>query len=121
MNVINKLQEINKQANDFGFKWPNATMALQQLVSECNEVAEVLEQNQGYDRLQEEVGDMLQAALELCLLLELDPHTTLDRAIDKFTKRFALLQEIAKIKGYETLANQPVESMISLWKQAKAL
>ncbi len=120
MDIIKQLADIDKKARDFGFDWPDANMILDQIISECAEVKEVITEDQGSFRLQEETGDLLQASLALCFFLKLDPQTILSATIEKFKKRFELLQKIAKEQGYDNLKNQPTELLFDLWKQAKA-
>lgn len=119
MNVFNRLRFITQRARNFGFAWPTVNMAIDQVSSEADEVMEAITKNQSKERVAEEVGDLLQASLELCLFLKLDPDVVLNNSIDKFTLRLDMLEKIAKEQGYDDLHSLPIELIHSLWNQVK--
>lgn len=119
MNVFDRLLLITQRAKNFGFAWPTVNMAIDQVISEAHEVMEAITKDQSKERIAEEVGDLLQASLELCLFLKLDPDMVLNNSIDKFTIRLDLLEKIAKEQGYADLHSLPVELIHSLWHQVK--
>jgi uncharacterized protein YabN with tetrapyrrole methylase and pyrophosphatase domain len=117
--IIHKLIALEKHAEEKGFIWPTPEMALDQLVSECEEVRCAIADNESRERLQEEVGDILHAAFSLCLFLKFDVEETLIKTTEKFEKRFAALLEIAHEQGYFELKDQPIKVLLSLWDLAK--
>ena len=69
-------------------------------------------------RVEEEVGDLLFAAVNLARWLEIDPEIALKKANAKFAKRFRAMEELAAKTG-RALADVPREEMEALWEKAK--
>lgn len=119
MTVMKKAADIEQEALDFGFEWPNPELILEQIISECHEVAEVITEHQGHERLQEEIGDLMLATIELCQFFQLDPEEILDKAAIKFQKRFEEMKKQVNAKGYVSLKGQPCETRLEFWKASK--
>jgi len=107
-------------AKDFGFEWPNHLLLLDQIKSECDEINNSFEHNETKERLQEEVGDLLHAALSLCVVFDLNAHTTLELTSVKFSQRFQLLQKKALQNGYSSLKGESMETLKKLWREVKS-
>ena len=95
-----------------GFDWPDAEMAMNKVEEEAAELRQALTDN---TNVEEELGDLLFAAVNVARLRGLDPEETLMRATDKFRRRFAKVEEAAGDK----LAGMDIDELITLWKQAK--
>ena len=95
-----------------GFDWPDAEMAMSKVEEEAAELRQALTDN---TNVEEELGDLLFAAVNVARLRGLDPEETLMRATDKFRRRFAKVEEAAGDK----LAGMGIDEMVTLWKQAK--
>ena len=95
-----------------GFDWPDAEMAMNKVEEEAAELRQALADN---TNVEEELGDLLFAAVNVARLRGLDPEETLMRATDKFRRRFAKVEEAAGDK----LAGMDIDELIALWKQAK--
>jgi len=119
MNALEKLLAVENKARDFGFEWPNSDLAIEQAISECHEIKEVLDLGQSRERLEEEVGDLLHSAISLCVYLDLDVETTLQKVATKFEGRMNRLYKLAAEKGYSNLKNQDISILIDLWREAK--
>lgn len=115
-DLIQQLYKLNKEAQDFGFKWPNNKMIVDQIISECQEIKESLSNPK---HMQEEIGDLLHACFSLCFFNKLDPKIVLLEAISKFSNRFTSLKNITHAEGYHDLKNQSTEELLRLWKKAK--
>lgn len=116
---INRIIELEQQASAIGFAWPDAQMILDQVISECQEVRQALKTQESSPRIQEEVGDVLHAAICLCAFLGFGVEETLSATANKFETRFKKMQEIAKEQGYSTLKGQPISNLLQLWDLAK--
>jgi uncharacterized protein YabN with tetrapyrrole methylase and pyrophosphatase domain len=110
---------IEKKAEDFGFEWPDAQMILEQTISECQEIKEAITQDHPSSHVQEEVGDLLQAALAICLFLKFDIQETLEKVNNKFAGRLENLKELALSQGLQNLKDQDLSFKLELWKKAK--
>ncbi len=109
-----------QEASAFGLSWPNVEMLLDQIRDECREVQEAISQNEGKERLQEEVGDLIHAALTLCILLDIDIQETLIKTNTKFASRLEKVKKVAHSLGLSSLKGQSFESMMAIWHKAKA-
>jgi uncharacterized protein YabN with tetrapyrrole methylase and pyrophosphatase domain len=117
-SLIKLVEKQETECQEFGFYWESIDQLIEQIISECREIKEAHEKNDKV-HLQEEVGDLLQAAVSLAVFLKLDPEETLAKSIKKFQKRFDALVEFAKQDGHATLENQPLEVLMKYWHQAK--
>lgn len=118
-NPLQDLMLLEKDARLFGFDWPDYGMIISQIMSECEEIREAITEREPEERIQEEIGDLLHSTLSLCLFSGFDPEQTLLKVIEKFAVRMQALKTIAKEKGLATLKDQSIESLISLWSEAK--
>ncbi len=121
MHILQKLIDLKNDADKFGFKWDNVYMIVNQVKSEVEEVEEVLKNNEGKARLQEEMGDLLDAAINLCLECGLDLDETLVKSFNKISTRINSVKEIAKERGFSDLNNQSHEVLMEIWNEAKKL
>lgn len=118
-NIFEKFLVLEKKSEEFGFVWGNKQQVIEQIRNECREVEEVLLENQGKERLQEEMGDLFHAIASLCYTCNLDPQETFLKSIEKYEKRFNKVVDVAKREGYSTLKGQSLELVLKFWKQAK--
>ena len=115
------LKQVEKQeivAKEFGFYWENFPQLIEQIQNECLEVQEAWDKKD-VDHLQEEVGDLIQAAISLAVFCELDPRETLSKSIEKFQRRYDVVVQLARSEGHENLHKQSFETLMDYWKRAK--
>jgi len=75
-------------------------------------------QSNASQKVEEEMGDLLFAAVNLARFLHVDPEIALKQANAKFSSRFRQMERMARETGRE-LANVPREEMEELWNRAK--
>ena len=119
MTALQKLIELEQDARDFGFDWPDAHMVLDQIIDECREVREDLLAQSTPEKIQEEIGDLLHATISLCLFSGFEVEDTLHKVNHKFAKRMRALKHITKEEGLENLKGKSIDYMLELWKKAK--
>jgi uncharacterized protein YabN with tetrapyrrole methylase and pyrophosphatase domain len=68
--------------------------------------------------LEEEVGDLLFAAVNVARFLGADPEIALKKANRKFQTRFQWMESAARAEGHR-LADLPRERMEELWNLSK--
>jgi len=68
--------------------------------------------------LEHELGDILTAVVELGRLLGLDAELCLQKANDRFERRFKYIEKKAKELG-KNLKDMSLEEMDKLWMEAK--
>lgn len=71
------------------------------------------------DRAEEELGDFMFAVVNAARLYGLNPDTALNRACDKFRRRFTYLEENTIRKG-RNLTDMTLSEMDAIWDEAKA-
>lgn len=72
-----------------------------------------------YDRAEEELGDFMFATINAARLYGLNPDTALNRACDKFRRRFTYLEEQTLRKGLN-LHEMTLAEMDTIWDEGKA-
>jgi len=116
--------QLTRKAARIGFDWQDAEGVLEKIREECAEISVALAiRKSGPDagdqqRVEEEVGDLLFAAVNLARFLKIDPEIALHQANEKFARRFRSMESMAREGGRE-LASVPREEMEKLWDAAK--
>jgi uncharacterized protein YabN with tetrapyrrole methylase and pyrophosphatase domain len=120
MNILTKLLELEHEASDFGFAWENSEQIMTQILSECGEVkVHLYDENKG--KLQEEIGDLLHGIFSLCAFNKIDALETLTNSVNKFERRFRVVQQLAKEQGYISLNGESFEKLMELWDVSKKI
>lgn len=109
-----KLQE---KAQRVGFDWPQITGALEKLQEEIEEYA-IASQNHDPDQIEDEMGDILFAAVNIARMSGVEPEQALQRSNDKFTRRFQHIEKRLREEG-SVLEEAGLERMDALWDDAK--
>ncbi|MGH2786124.1 MAG: nucleoside triphosphate pyrophosphohydrolase [Actinomycetota bacterium] len=107
--------KLQKRAGRIGFDWDDARGPAEKVREELAEV-----EGAKPDELEEEVGDLLFAAVALGRHLGVDAETALRKAARKFRDRLARMEEIAKKKGVD-MKNLGEAELEALWSAAKTL
>ena len=111
-----KLQE---RAARVGFDWPKSEEVLDKIEEEVRELRTALRQGRGRAELEEEIGDLLFAVVNLARHLEIDPEGALRAANAKFERRFREIERRAQARGL-SLEKMGLEAMDRLWEEVKA-
>jgi tetrapyrrole methylase family protein / MazG family protein len=109
--------QLTKKAARTGFDWPDATGILEKIREEAAELQVELERN-NQAKVEEEVGDLLFAAVNLARFLKIDPEIALKNANKKFVRRFHQMERAAEESG-RRFQDVPLEEKESLWISAK--
>lgn len=116
--LLKKVEKQELVAKEFGFYWENFSQLIEQIQNECMEIQEARDKKD-INHLQEEVGDLIQAAISLAVFCGLDPHETLSKSIEKFQRRYDVIVQLAHSEGHENLHKQSYEALMNYWKRAK--
>ena len=116
---IQMMVSAEKDARDFGFVYPDVEMILDQIRDECNEVKEAIENEESHSRQQEEIGDLIHAAIALCYHQNFDVEETIAKSANKFAHRMKRFKAITQEKGLADVIDMPVSKQLEIWKQAK--
>ncbi|HXH54373.1 MAG TPA: MazG nucleotide pyrophosphohydrolase domain-containing protein [Gammaproteobacteria bacterium] len=117
-DLLQKIINQEKSAAEFGFYWESIEQLLEQIQSECAEVKEAWLSPDNV-HLKEEVGDLINATLSLCIFLKLDPFETLNESVEKFQRRYDSLVMLVKQDGLQDLKNKPLNILLDYWNRAK--
>ncbi len=107
-------QKISKRAIKTGFEWPNEESLYECVMSEIEEFKEA-EAEKDKAHMEEEMGDILFAIVNLARWNKIDAEQALLKANKKFEKRFRKMEELAT----KPLNDYSFEEFDNLWKQAK--
>ena len=113
--------QLTRRAANVGFDWENIEGVLEKLEEEISELREALcqpEKNRLQVKAEEELGDLLFAAVNVARFAGADPELALKRANAKFTARFQWMENKAREQG-RRFADVPRDEMEGLWNQAK--
>ena len=110
-----RAEKIQKKAAKTGFRWESADEALDKLAEETGELREAVRDHTNID---EELGDMLFAAVRVASTLERDPEQALHAACEKFIRRFTAMEQTALAEGrpLETLSK---DELLAGWNAQK--
>jgi len=109
--------QLTRKASRIGFDWDSAHGVLEKVREEGDEMERALTEGDAA-ALEEEMGDLLFAAVNLARFLKIDPEIALKRANGKFFARFRAMEATAR-KGGRELASLPRDEMERLWDAAK--
>ena len=109
-------QKISKKVVKVGFEWDCVESLKNCIKSEYKEFEEAVELGDK-DKMEDEMGDIFFATVNLARWYKVDAEQALLRANKKFTKRFRKMEEI-KTKPFE---DYTYDEFNDLWKQAKVL
>ena len=110
--------KITKKAAKVGFDWENAEQIFAKVDEETAELKAAMESDDARS-IEEEIGDLLFAVVNLARHLDVEPETALRRTNLKFRSRFAHIERSVKERG-ESFENTSLEQMDELWNEAKA-
>ncbi|HET8654981.1 MAG TPA: nucleoside triphosphate pyrophosphohydrolase [Longimicrobiaceae bacterium] len=108
---------IQERVAAVGFDWPDARGAWEKVREEVEEVGAELPDS-GSPALEEEVGDLLFALVNLARLSGVDAPTALARANTKFSRRFGALERLARERGV-VVGEAELAILDGLWDEVK--
>ncbi|MFZ5639761.1 MAG: nucleoside triphosphate pyrophosphohydrolase [Bacillota bacterium] len=115
--ALAKAEKIQKKAAKVGFDWPDYRGAMEKVEEELAEFKQALNLDDR-QKLNEEIGDMLFAVVNLARLVGVDPENALGGTIGKFCSRFRYMEEAALTRHAE-LRKLSLEELDNLWEEAK--
>lgn len=111
-----RAEKLQKKAAKVGFDWENVQGALDKVAEETAELQQAMN---GSGDVEEELGDLLFAMVNVARHLKVDPERALEKTCDKFISRFASMERQAHAAD-KTLSDLPLEELDALWNKAKA-
>jgi len=131
---LHRAQRLQDRAAGVGFDWDDTEGPAQKVEEELAEVREQIAAAPARERtvtgetlplpeaaraaLEGELGDLLFAVVNLCRRAGAHPAVALDRANDKFVRRFEALERLAKERGV-VMGEAPLAALDALWDEVK--
>jgi len=110
-----KSRRIQEKAASVGFDWDNLEQVIEKVDEELNELKEAIKINKGKE---EELGDLLFAIVNLSRHLNIDPENALNKAINKFSKRFHKI-EVRLKQDNINIKDLTLEELDLIWNEVK--
>jgi MazG family protein len=108
---------LQERAAGIGFDWPDAAGPMAKVKEEIGEVER--EAGSGKrEAIEDEIGDLLFAVVNLARKLAVDPRAALERANAKFQRRFEAVEKLADERGLE-MGRATLEELDKLWDEVK--
>lgn len=118
LDALSRAHRIQERVSAVGFDWADARGAFEKVAEEVEEVRIALEAEPS-PALEEELGDLLFAVVNLTRLAGAHALNALQSANRKFTGRFEMLERLAKERGV-VLGEASLEELDRLWDEVKA-
>lgn len=115
-----RAEKLQKRAKRVGFDWPDVSGAIDKTREELIEVEEAIAEGDK-DHLEDELGDMLFAFVNIIRMLDMDAEQALSRANEKFERRFRAVENILAEQGHLDMRELDLDTMEDAWNQVKNL
>jgi MazG family protein len=127
--ALHRAFRLQDRAAGVGFDWPDVAGPIQKVEEELLEVRDELERSppsasvgpvydDAHARLEEEIGDLLFAAVNLSRKAGVHPALALDKANVKFARRFGAVEQMAAARGFKP-GEASLEQLDALWDEVK--
>lgn len=110
-----RAEKLQKKAAKVGFDWENAQGALEKVEEELDEVKQAVA---GDGDPEEELGDLLFAAVNVARHLKVDPERAMEKTCNKFVRRFAEMERQARQEN-KALSDLSLTELDTLWNRSK--
>lgn len=116
---LTRALKLQKRAARVGFDWHDSGGVLDKIDEELSEIKDEIVKSSPIERLEDEMGDLLFACVNLARKLTIDPERALSRANIKFDRRFRHVEAGLRATG-RSPAEASLDEMEALWQAAKA-
>ncbi|PUA30940.1 MAG: nucleoside triphosphate pyrophosphohydrolase [Cellvibrio sp. 79] len=114
--ALSRAAKLQKRAASVGFDWDDVYGPIAKVREELLEVEAELDSGDR-EALEEELGDLLFAAVNIARYMKIDPEQALRRTNQKFEQRFGFIEKNVT----QSLNQTSIEEMNRLWDLAKTL
>lgn len=117
-----RAQRIGEKVARVGFDWEDRAGSMAKVTEELGELEAAIASGDAH-HVEEEMGDVLFALVNLSRHLEIDAEASLRRTIEKFTRRFDHVERRVKEEhggwGDEGSSKLPLSTLDAYWEEAK--
>ncbi len=114
--ALSQAEEIQRRAARVGFDWPDTRGVVDKISEECHELLGAEDLVSRGD----ELGDLLFAVVNLARHFEIDAESALRETNNRFRKRFAHIEQSARLQG-KSINDLSLDEMEVYWQEAKKL
>jgi MazG family protein len=117
LDPLSRAYRVQARVAEFGFDWSDWRGAWDKVREEVDEVGHELASGDA-EKLEEELGDLLFAVVNLARLAGAHPTSALSRANEKFARRFGAVEALAAERGVR-FGQATLEELDRLWDEVK--
>lgn len=110
--ALTRASKLQSKTAKAGFDWEDASPALDKLSEELEELQSAVEEG---SNIEEELGDLLFAAVKVGRFFQVDGELALQKACEKFIRRFRRVEQLAQ----GPLDRLDIPALEALWRRAK--
>ncbi len=115
-SALSAAEKVQKEAATVGFDFSDANAAVYKIAEEAEEIKDAVKKGNRQD-LEEELGDLLFAVLNVSRLSGIDAETCLRRSTEKFVKRFTKIEAMVEHDG--GFAGKSLAELDKYWDKIK--
>ncbi len=115
--ALMRAEKIQKKAAKVGFDWDDTQEVAEKVHEEIEELQQAVASGV-HEEMEDELGDLLFAVVNLARFIKVDPEFALQRATAKFTDRFHLVEAYANAENID-LTDLSLAELNVLWDRAK--
>ncbi len=116
--ALTRAYKLQKRASRVGFDWPSIHGVSDKVEEELQELNEEISSHAGIDKLTDEAGDLLFAAVNLVRHAGVQPELALRKGNSKFTRRFQQVEKFLQDAG-QILSDTDLDTLDYYWEKAK--
>ena len=117
--ALMRSMKVQSKAARVGFDWEDVWGAYEKLEEEVGELREAIASDSGEEKLSEELGDVLFAAINVARFIKVHPEFALKSTVEKFIRRFEFIERQSALDG-KTLDGMTLLEMDEYWNKAKS-
>lgn len=115
--ALMRANKVGKKSGKANFDFPTDEEAFAKVTEELDELYEA-HRSGDKEKIADELGDLLFSVVNVSRKVGAEPEEALNRATEKFMRRFAMLENEAERKGVK-LADMTAEEADTLWESIK--
>jgi len=117
MPALQRAYRLGERAGRVGFDWEKAEDVIPKIFEEVEEIKKAMT-SQEKEKLKEEIGDLLFTVANFSRKLGINPEEALKLALNKFEKRFKLLEDEVEKRGlsWDSLT---IKELDEIWESLK--
>jgi len=115
--ALKRAQKLGKRASRVGFDWPDTAGVSEKIHEELDELDAAVGTRDA-SRIEDELGDVLFAVVNLARHLDIDPEKSLTGSNYKFEQRFRAMEADMEAKGLD-IRKLTLEELDLHWRKAK--